>query len=242
MYFDEDRTVAKQEQALAKGLVMQATLALKLARMEEESRHAVVLEERNRMVRDIHDRLAQGFTGVVIQLEAAQDVIATGEHAAAQHHIRRAAELARSMLAEARRSAHALRPIALEQAGLRGAFLALLDKMTGGTGIESSFTLNGHPRPLPREWEEALLRVGQEALTNALRHASMRRFSATLTFSQSGVELRLTDDGVGFDTDRAHTGVGLAGMRERMQRLRGQFSIASSAVSGTTIVAQLHGQ
>ncbi len=239
VYFIEDRTIAQSEQALAKGLVMQATLALKLARMEEESHRAVLLEERNRMARDIHDTLAQGFTGVIIQLEAAKDVMATGEHAAADHHIRRAADLARSMLAEARRSVHALRPIALEQAGLRGAFLALLDNMTGGTAIESSFTLNGHPRPLPLEWEEALLRVGQEALTNALRHAAMRRFSATLTFSQSGVELALTDDGVGFDIAGAHTGVGLVGMRERVQRLGGQFGIASSPGSGTRIAARL---
>jgi signal transduction histidine kinase len=242
VYFTEDRAFAQQEQVLAKGLMMQATLALKLARMEEETRHAVVIEERNRMARDIHDTLAQGFTGVIIQLEAAKEVIATGEQPAALHHIQRAADLARSMLAEARRSVHSLRPIALEQIGLRGAFLALLDKMTDGTGIESSFILNGHPRALPLEWEEALLRIGQEALTNALRHASMRRFAVTLTFSPSGVELTLADDGVGFNPDRMSPGMGLAGMRERIERLRGELRIASHPATGTTIMARLHAE
>ena len=240
VYFTEDRAFAEQEQVLVKGLVLQATLALKLARMEEESRHAVLLEERNRMARDIHDTLAQGFTGVIIQLEAAKDVIATGEHEAAGRHIQRAADLARSMLGEARRSVHSLRPLALEQGGLRGAIVALLDRMTGGTGIESSFTLRGHLHPLPIGWDEALLRIAQEALTNALRHAAARRFCVTLDYTQSGVELTLTDDGMGFDPDAAHAGMGLVGMRERIRRLGGRIQIASSPGTGTTIVTKLH--
>lgn len=240
IYFKGAREFGPQEELLAKGLVLQATLAMRLAQMEEETRKATLVQERNRMARDIHDTLAQGFTGVIVQLEAAKDVIASGQRDKADGHIDRAMELARSMLAEARRSVHALRPASLEVGGLRGAFESLLHRMTDGTGIQATFDLRGRARHLPLDWEDALLRAGQESLTNALRHAETRRFSALLAFEPTVVELTLTDDGHGFDPTAPNEGHGLRGMRERAERLGGELIVRSTIGVGTQITFRLH--
>ncbi|PYK14062.1 MAG: hypothetical protein DME64_12085, partial [Verrucomicrobia bacterium] len=104
-----------EEIELAQALAHQAMLAIQLNKFAEQSRQAAVLEERNRMARDIHDTLAQGFTGVIVQLESAEDAMACCRRKEANEHLRRASELARRSLNEARRSVHALRPEALQR-------------------------------------------------------------------------------------------------------------------------------
>src|SRR5207253_625886 len=104
-----------EEIELTQALAHQVMLALQLNEFAEQGRRAAVFEERNRMARDIHDTLAQGFTGVIVQLEAAEDAISLGSRKEADNHLHRAGELARRSLSEARRSVHALRPHALEE-------------------------------------------------------------------------------------------------------------------------------
>src|SRR5438128_237185 len=163
--FTQKRLFRTEEIELAQALANQATLAMHLTRLSAESREAAVIAERNRMARDIHDTLAQGFTGVIVQLEAAADATSKGLANEADEHLGRAADLARESLKEARRSVRALRPLALEDKGLGEALDNLLRKMTAGATLRATFSLQGDPWPLPAEWEENLLHIGQEVLT-----------------------------------------------------------------------------
>ena len=188
------------------------------------------------MARDIHDTLAQGFTGVIVQLGAAEDARLRGLSKEADQHLVHARDLAREGLKEARRSVQALRPLALEDDDLCDALDGLLVKMTAGTRLRSEFKLLGDPRPLPLEWEEHLLHIGREVLTNVLRHAQASRFSTQLTFAPGAVHLDLRDDGCGFDPSARKDGFGLFGMRERVERIGGQMKIQSAPDRGTAVL------
>jgi signal transduction histidine kinase len=237
--FESARALSPQQIELMQSIATQMTVALHMSRLTEEMRRAVVLDERNRMARDIHDTLAQGFTGVIVQLEAAKDAIARRRGRDTREHIQRAADLARLSLAEARRSVRALKPLALEHGGLQAAFEALLANVTAGTGLAAQFTCSGEPYALPLDFEESLLRIGQEALTNVLKHSQAQHFNATLTFEAAGIALALDDDGVGFDPNARTDGMGLRGMHERAQRLGGQIQMQSAKGHGTHILVRV---
>jgi signal transduction histidine kinase len=204
-------------------------------RAAEKSRQAAVMAERDRVVRDVHDTLAHAFTGVIVQLEAADDAASRGFEVEAGAHIARAEAMARVGLQEARRSVMALRPQVLEGNDLSAALRELVTRMTDGTSVVSEFAQRGVPRQLPPASEEHLLRIGQETLTNAIRHGHAQRIVMELDFSDDAVLLRLTDDGRGFDANSAFDGLGLAGIRARASSIGGQLSISSAAGSGTTI-------
>jgi PAS domain S-box-containing protein len=233
--FTRRRTFRTEEMELAQALAHQAMLAIQLMRLSQQSREAAVAAERNRMARDIHDTLAQGFTGVIVQLEAAADATCEGMVKEANEHIARASDLARGSLQEARRSVRALRPQALEEKDLCGALEDLLKKMTAGTDLRTELALEGTSRALPALWAENLLRIGQEVLTNSLRHASASEFKARLSFNQDHVRLTLRDNGDGFDPAGKHDGFGLLGIRERVEAMNGQLTIQSGRDEGTAI-------
>lgn len=233
--FTRKREFRTEEIELAQALAHQAMLAIQLMRLSNQSRQAAITAERNRMARDIHDTLAQGFTGVIVQLEAAADATSDGLVKEANEHIARASDLARGSLREARRSVQALRPEALEEKDLCGALEDLLKKMTTGTELRTEMALDGAPRPLPALWGENLLRVGQEVLTNSLRHASAKEFKARLSFNQDHLRLTLLDNGHGFDPAARHDGFGLRGIRERVEAMSGQLTIQSGRHQGTVI-------
>ncbi|GAB4061631.1 PAS domain S-box protein [Uliginosibacterium sediminicola] len=233
--FSARRTFSTDETDLAQALANLAMLALQLTRLSVQNRSAAVLAERNRMARDIHDTLAQGFTGVIVQLEAAADASAKALNDEAKAHMLRAAELARDSLKEARRSVQALRPQALQDKTLCEALGSLVHTMTQGTALKAVFSVEGKLASLPAEWEENLLRIGQEVLTNTLRHAQAQQFSVQLAFAPSALKLTLQDDGKGFDARSKHDGFGLLGIRERVTGMGGQVSIHSQAGAGTTI-------
>lgn len=232
----EDR-VAERTTELA-----QANLALQREIVERERaearEHQVVVEERTRIAREIHDTLAQGFTGIVIQLEAAEDVLVE-EPQTARLHMLRARTLARESLAEARRSVWALRPLALGADDLAYAFLHLVHELGDGSGTQIEFTLQGVLRPLSQDIEHHLLRIGQEALANALRHANSAEIHVTLTCHADCIELTVEDRGEGFDAhSSAHRpGLGLRGMQERAAVLGGRLTITSTLGEGTRVEA-----
>jgi signal transduction histidine kinase len=233
--FTGKRPFRAEEIELAQALAHQAMLVIQLGRLSQQSRQAAVAAERNRLARDIHDTLAQGFTGVIVQLEAAADAISGGLMKEANEHIARASDLARGSLQEARRSVQALRPQALEEKDLCGALEDVLKKMTTGTALRAALALEGAPRPLPPEWGENLLRIGQEVLTNSLRHASASEFTARLSFEQDCVHLILRDNGRGFDPAAKHDGFGVRGIRERVEAMNGQLAIQSGKDQGTIV-------
>ncbi len=240
--FTQKRVFSSEELELAQALANQAMLAMQLTRLLAESRESAVIAERNRMARDIHDTLAQGFTGVIMQLEAAKGATTHGDIAEATNRIERASELARSSLGEARRSVRALRPRSLRNATLFMALDNLLKRMTEGTNLNADFHAEGDGRSIPADCEEGLLRITQEALTNAVKHANARNFSATLSVGANKIQLRLVDDGRGFDPHTEHEGFGLIGMKERVDRLGGEFIIRAKPDVGTEIFVELKNQ
>src|SRR5207248_10061466 len=143
--------------------------AMQLTRLSQQSRQAAVMAERNRMARDIHDTLAQGFTGVIMQLEAVKGAIAQNNLAEATERVERAGDLARVGLGEARRSVMALRPRSLQDTTLCLALDDLLKRMTNGSSLQAEFHLEGDEPGMPAEWEEGLLGVGHESLTNKIK-------------------------------------------------------------------------
>jgi PAS domain S-box-containing protein len=225
-----------EEIELAQALAHQAMLAIQLNEFAEQNRQSAILEERNRMARDIHDTLAQGFTGVIVQLESAEDAIACCRRKEANEHLRRASELARQSLNEARRSVHALRPQALQRDNFWEALKGIVKSTTAGTMLHTRFELRGRLRELPPVWQENLLHIGQEALTNALKYARPGNFETRLTFNTKQLLLELRDDGDGFRIKDRHDGLGLAGMRERVEQMGGDLKITSARGKGTKVV------
>jgi PAS domain S-box-containing protein len=240
--FTQKRVFSAAELELAQALANQAMLVMQLTRLSVESRESAVIAERNRMARDIHDTLAQGFTGVIMQLEAAKGATAQGKLAEAANRMERASDLARSSLGEARRSVRALRPRSLRAGKLFLALDNLLKRMVEGTTLNAEFQATGDERSIPSDFEEGLLRITQEALTNAVKHANARNFRATLSISADKIQLRLVDDGRGFDSQAEHDGFGLIGIKERVDRMGGEFILRTKQDVGTEILVELKHQ
>lgn len=208
--------------------------AWKRAEQEQENR---VLQERNRMAREIHDTLAQGLTGIIIQLEAAQDMLADAPQAAMEHVVR-AQDLARGSLTEARRSVQALRPLALEDADLATAIAQAAEQMTSGTGTRARVSVTGiAPDFLTADIQSNLLRIATEALTNALKHARADVVGIDLVYESDCVTLSVRDNGRGFVPHSPQTGAGfgLTGMWERAERIGGKFNLVSHRGEGTEV-------
>ncbi|WP_328611079.1 sensor histidine kinase [Amycolatopsis sp. NBC_00345] len=205
-----------------------------------QAREAGVLDERQRLSQEIHDTLAQGFTGIITQLEAAAQ--AEADPAEWRRHLATATELARENLTAARRSVGALRPEPLESATLPDA-LAEVTRLWGErTGVRAGFTATGTAEALHPELEATLLRITQEALSNVAKHAAADRVGLTLSYMSDEVTLDVRDDGVGFDPDApppAEGGFGLPGMRRRVERLAGTLHVESEPGGGTAISVNL---
>ncbi len=212
-------------------------------RLLAEARQSAVLQERQRMAGEIHDTLAQGLTGIVTQLEAAEQAL-DDQSAGVRRHLDTARRLARESLAEARRSVQALRPQPLEAVQLPEAVAQVAARWAHDTGIAATATTTGAPRPLHPEVEVTLLRAAQEAFTNAARHARPSAVSLTLSYMEDLVSLDVHDDGAGFDptvlrSNGSPGGYGLTAMRERLARLAGTLDLESAPGAGTTLAVSI---
>lgn len=209
---------------------------------EQATRHRefeAVLAERGRFAREIHDSLAQGLTSISLQLECVRDEI-QGDSPKLRTHIETARRLVRDSLREARRTVWNLRPLALGEADLAGALQRFAGDLARDGRISCRQEIEGTPRPLPPEHEAALLRIGQEALTNAIRHASPGEMLVRLRFGADWITLNVRDNGCGFDVAaRVRKGFGLTGMHERVAALGGSLSIDSIPGEGTEVSATL---
>jgi signal transduction histidine kinase len=225
--------------ALVEAMARHAALALHQSRLFEqkrtEERRKAILEERNRLARDIHDNLAQGFGAILMQLQAAQRESAPLPVPVA-HGINTAIELARTHMIEARRSVGALRPNISDAEDIAKAItrVAALAQKTSDIPIEV------HVDELPRFGdgvEREVIGIAQEALTNAVRHARAKRITVRASLSTSlGLRLSIADDGRGIPRERASGGFGMTSMQERADRIGASLTIVTAPRSGTEIV------
>ncbi|MDI9640624.1 PAS domain S-box protein [Geitlerinema splendidum] len=205
---------------------------------QKQAEAASILEERNRMAREIHDTLAQAFTGILAQVGAAKQVLADDVEAT-QAHLDLIKELARTGLTEARRSVVALRPQLLEEGSLQSALHRLVAQLrTAAMDTTLYYETEGTVYSLPAEAESNLLRMGQEALTNAIKHANADEIRVELIYDRDRFLLRVKDNGQGFGVGSipSSEGFGLLGMSERAERIGAQLTIRSQPGQGTEII------
>jgi signal transduction histidine kinase len=232
-----------QRSELLVALAQQATLAVQLTRLAYSAKEAAVLMERTRIGQEIHDGLAQAFTGILLQLGAVEEFPSCrkrGSVLTITHS--RIRELARDGLAEARRSVMALRLDQTRRAGLELALRQLADRSTVPGGVSCSFEGAGIATGLKPEHEHELLRIAQEAVSNAVRHARPQMVRITMTDEPTHWTLAVADDGVGMQQSPeqlARQGFGLVSMRQRAGAIGGQWQIDSEAGRGTRVSVRM---
>ena len=224
---------------LIEAMARQATLALHHSRIAEQSRaearRQAVLEERNRIARDIHDTLAQGFAAILMQLQAAQRS-ADALPANVKKTIDTAVDLARSHMVEARRSVGALRPHTSDGQDLGSALRRMTDLARRTSDMEIDLTVDELP-PFINGVEREIIGIAQEAITNAVRHSRGRRIKVYASAVRSiGFRLQVADDGRGIPKEDQGTGFGMTSMQERAERIGASLTIVTAPRLGTEVV------
>lgn len=226
--------------ALLDATARQATLALYYSRLVEQSqleaRRQAVLEERNRIARDIHDTLAQGFGAILMQLQSAQRAAGTALPEAAGRSLDTAVHLARTHMVEARRSVAALRPQSTDREDVGTALARMVDlaRRTGDVPVE--LTVDALPA-FDHGVEREIIGIAQEALTNAVRHARARRIAVHAGAVRGvGFRLAVADDGRGIAKDCRASGFGMTSMRERAERIGASLTFVTAPRAGTEVV------
>jgi signal transduction histidine kinase len=225
--------------SLTEAIARQAALAIHFSRLiaegRREERQKAILEERNRLARDIHDNLAQGFGAILMQLQAAQRECA-GASAAIAQRVDTAIDLARTHLVEARRSVGTLRPNVSDAEAMSTSLKRIADLAQLTTRVPIELNMDELPR-VGDVIEREIVGIAQEALTNAVRHARAKRITVRASAVRSiGVRLSIADDGRGFARDRHSSGFGMTSMQERAERIGASLTIVTAPRGGTEVV------
>lgn len=208
-----------------------------------EAKYQAVMAERGRIAREIHDTLAQGYVGISVQLEVASRLLQTSQSAALEQ-LDRTKELVRSSLAEARSSIWDLRSQGEDTDVLPSRIAAAAKSKEHSGGPAIALQVHGTHRPLPRSIEDQILRIAQEAVNNAVRHAKATRIGITLTYDARSLHLRVTDNGLGFrppaDSFALGGHFGLQGMRERAEAIGAMLHVDGSSGQGTEVTLRVN--
>lgn len=202
---------------------------------EEKLRHEGIAQERARLAREIHDTLAQGFAGIIMNLEAQQDLLAGRPEA--RKFGERALAIGQESLAEARSLLRGLRAPKDTNKSLSESVEQMVEMLTGGTGVRAKCWVDAGAENLPAETQWELMRIIREAVHNAVKHADANELRVTLHSDGGQVRLCVEDDGRGFDPNRPRDGFGLAGMRERTKNAGGLWWVYTLPSQGTQVVA-----
>ncbi len=241
VYFNQERRFEPEELEIARALATQASLAIQLTRLAKTARRSAVLEERNQLAGEIHDSLAQFFTGISMQLGAAKEVIKAGDNNILSY-VERASDLAQFGLSEARRSAFSLQPTIIEESGLIEALQKLVERSNISGRLRCNFHSAGVPEEsLPPSVQQELLRIAQEAMSNAVRHAKPTVISVNLHCHPPDIVLEVIDNGSGMADSQAASreGFGFSNMRARAENIGAQLKVRTASGRGTTIVVQV---
>jgi len=210
---------------------------LELERRHAEAEFAAVLTERNRIAREIHDTLAQGLGAVSLQLELAKNELRSNPDSA-RGHVEIAQQSARESLADARNSIWNMRSQVLETGDLASALDGVLKQQAARSGIQAELRVTGAHRRLSPIMENDLLRVGQEAIANAVKHAKPAKIDVELEFAKERICLTVKDDGCGFNPTAIPAtdgGFGMTCMRQRADALQGLLHIQSEPGKGSVV-------
>jgi len=200
-----------------------------------------IIQERERMARELHDTLAQGVAGLIMQLEAVDSHLENEKTVRAQEVVQQAMRRARTTLDEARRAIRALRPAALEQGNLIDALGQVVDKFAAESAVQAAFEVETGPLGVSPEAAQEILRIVQEGLSNAARHAGASHVLVRLAEKEGLLRVVVQDDGVGFEPGEvaAPDRFGLAGMEERARRLGGALRVKSERGKGTRVTLEV---
>ena len=239
--FTEERDFRLEELEIARALATQASLAIHLTRLAKSARQSAILEERNQLAAEIHDSLAQSFTGITLQLGVAGEQLAANE-GDPLHQIRRAEEIAKFGLAEARRSILSLGSNAIEESGLTTTLQRLVEHSNVAGRLRCVFQFDVVPEEiLPPGIQHELLRFAQEAISNAVRHAQPTMVNVALRWKPPDLILSVRDNGSGISNSSLEKseGFGLRNMRTRAAQINAKFDIQTAAGRGTSILLTL---
>ena len=206
-----------------------------------KARFRAIMAERAKLGHELHDTLAQSFAGLSFQIQAARKIV-PGSNDRLARHLDLALDMVRHSHSEAHRSIMMLRPQPLaEGADLHSALRTALEQSTAECSLEARFVTRGTAARLPLAMTDTLYRVAQEAIANALRHGHPSSLEVHLEYLPASVRLAVRDNGVGFESKTLRTqGFGLAGMRERVRAVRGNFSVESEPGKGTSVNAEVY--
>jgi signal transduction histidine kinase len=215
-----------------------AQLEATRAELTQVSREAGALAERQRLAGDIHDTLAQGFSSILMLIQAAEAQLEQAP-ATARSQLQLAGQTARENLAEARTLVSGLAPAQLQAGTLADALRRITERAGAELGISAGFATSGDGCPLPAAKEIMLLRTGQEALANVRKHAAAQNVAVRLSYAGGLVRLEVTDDGVGFDPAQPNGGYGLSSMRARADEVGGVIAVRSAPGHGTSVLVEV---
>jgi signal transduction histidine kinase len=239
---DPERQFTDADLHLLNLFAQQAAIAIQNARLYQQAQQLAVMEERQRLARDLHDSVTQALYGITLYSEAAAEELSLQQLDLVAEYLGELQHTSQEALAEMRLLIHELRPSILEEEGLVATLQTRLLAVEGRAGLKTQLTVDLEDR-LPPDVEEGLYRIAREALNNALKHAQASTISVDLRHrpDDSKVSLEVVDDGLGFDADagRQKGGLGLSAMEERAAELGGQLTIESEAGRGSRVLVEV---
>jgi signal transduction histidine kinase len=242
LYYHDARDLEQEEISLVQTMADQAALAIEAARLREQAKTSAAAEERNRLARELHDSVTQNLYSVTLYAEAAARLLASGATVQAAEHLRELRDTSQEALREMRLLIFELRPMDLQKMGLAGAINARLQAVETRGGLQAELAQEGveYAPLMSHSLQEEIYHITQETLNNTLKHAQAKRVSVALHYGPQLVRLQVRDDGRGFSLQEAADGggLGLRGMRERAQRIRGCLTIDSAPGQGTTVTVE----
>jgi signal transduction histidine kinase len=232
----DTREFTDQDVQLLTSIGNQIGVAVENARLYRQAQQSAVIEERSRLARELHDSVTQSLYSLTLLAEAGQRLAKAGDIERAREYLHRLGEIGQQSLKEMRLLVYELRPLALREGGLVGALNQRLDAVERRAGVDARLVVEGE-FTISEQAEEALYRIAQEALNNALKHAAPTSVKVTIRVDGKRAELEISDDGRGFDLDAAESGggMGLVSMRERAERIGATYQVTSAAGEGTRV-------
>ncbi len=237
--FTHTNPINEQSSELLYALAQQAALSIQLTRLAEEAKQAAVFQERSYIATEVHDTLAQDFAGVLMQLQAFTALNPLDSNQA-QIHFTRAQDLCKRGLVEARRSVWCLQQDSDQYSHLLGLVQHFTEQLSVSSPMPIHFESQGEPYPINPEFGRHLLRIVQESLANAIRHANAHAIQVQLLYASEQIAIEIQDDGCGFDSQNPPpSGFGLQGMQQRASLIGAQLTIISQPGRGTAIMVNL---